>query len=45
MERGIWWAGVSSGLVTDILSVAELVSRIASDTEKIIHERPPGLSR
>ena len=42
---GIWWAGVSTGLVNDIPSVAELVSRIASDAEKIILERLSGLSR
>jgi len=45
MEHGIWWAGVSTGLVNDIPSVAELVSRIASDVEKIILERLSGLSR
>jgi nitronate monooxygenase len=45
MEHGIWWAGVSTGLVNDILSVVELVSRIASDVEKIIHEYLSGLSR
>ena len=38
-------AGVSTGLVNDIPSVAELVSRIASDAEKIIQERISGLSR
>ena len=44
MEHGIWWAGVSTGLVNDIHSVAELVSRIASDAEMIIHECLSGLS-
>jgi len=45
MEHGIWWAGVSSGLIYDIPTVAELVSRIVSDAETIINERLRGLSR
>jgi nitronate monooxygenase len=45
MEHGIWWAGVSTGLIYDIPTVAELVSRIASDAEKIINERLRGLSQ
>jgi nitronate monooxygenase len=45
MEHGIWWAGVSSGLVYDIPTVAELVSRIISDADKIINDRLRGLSR
>jgi NAD(P)H-dependent flavin oxidoreductase YrpB (nitropropane dioxygenase family) len=44
MEHGIWWAGVSSGLVYDIPTVAELVSRIISDAEQIIHDRLTGLA-
>lgn len=43
-EDGIWWVGVFTGLVDDIPSVAELVSRIASEAEKIIHERLSELS-
>ena len=45
MEHGIWWAGVSSGLIYDIPTVAELVSRIVTDAEKIINQRLRGLSR
>ena len=45
MEHGIWWAGVSSGLIYDIPTVAELVSRIVSDAEKIINERLRKLSQ
>jgi len=45
MEHGIWWAGVSSGLVYDIPTVAELVSRIISDADTIINDRLRGLSR
>lgn len=42
LEKGIWWAGLSSGLVYDIPSVAELVSRIAGETEEIITRRLHG---
>jgi len=45
MEHGIWWAGISTGLIHDIPSVAELVSRIVSEAEEIIEQRLPGLSR
>jgi len=45
MEHGIWWAGVSSGLVYDIPTVAELVSRIVSDAERIISDRLRGLTQ
>ena len=45
MEHGIWWAGVSSGLVYDIPTVDELVSRIVLDAEKIINERLRGLAQ
>lgn len=44
MEQGIWSAGVSSGLIYDIPTVAELVSRIVSEAEEIIHQRLPRLS-
>lgn len=39
MEHGIWWAGISSGLIHDIPTVAELVDRIVAEAEQIIHER------
>lgn len=45
MEHGIWWAGISTGLIYDIPTVAELVSRIVSDAEKIINERLRKLSQ
>ena len=45
MEHGIWWAGISTGLIYDIPTVAELVSRIVSDAEKIINERLRRLSQ
>ena len=45
LERGIWWAGVSAGLVYDIPTVAELVSRIVADAEAIINQRLRGISQ
>jgi len=43
MEHGIWSAGVSASLIYDIPTVAELVSRIVAEAEKIISKRLPGL--
>ena len=45
LEHGIWWAGVSAGLVYDIPTVAELVSRIVADAEAIINQRLRGISQ
>ena len=45
LEHGIWWAGASAGLVYDIPTVAELVSRIVSDAETIINEKLRGMSQ
>ena len=45
MEHGIWTAGVSAGLIHDIPTVAELVSRIVGEAEEIINTRLAGLSR
>ncbi len=39
LEHGIWWAGVSAGLVHDIPTVAELIERIVADAERIITTR------
>ena len=44
MEAGIWSAGMSAGLVHDIPTVAELVSRMVSEAEEIINDRLVGLS-
>jgi len=43
MEYGIWWSGISQGLIYDIPTVAELVSRMVSEAETIINERLSGL--
>jgi len=45
MEHGIWSAGVSAGLIHDIPTVAELVSRIVGQAEEIISGRLPSLVR
>ncbi len=43
LELGIFWAGLSSGLVYDVPTVAELVARIAGEAEAIITGRLAGL--
>lgn len=45
MEYGIWWPGISPGLIDDIPTVAELISRMGSEAETIINERLAGLSK
>lgn len=44
MEHGIWSAGMSTGLIHDIPTVAELVTRIVSEAEAIIDQRLAGLT-
>jgi len=44
MEQGIWAAGISTGLIHDIPTVEELVTRIVSEAEELIRRRLPGLS-
>jgi NADH:quinone reductase (non-electrogenic) len=44
MEHGIWWAGVSAGLIYDIPRVADLVARIVGDAEGIIKQRLAALT-
>ncbi|MGH1543516.1 MAG: NAD(P)H-dependent flavin oxidoreductase [Arenicella sp.] len=39
MEHGIWWAGISAGLIYDIPTVEQFVSRTVSDAEDIIKNR------
>ena len=45
MEYGIWWSGMSQGLIYDIPTVEELISRMVAEAESIIHERLVGLSK
>jgi nitronate monooxygenase len=39
LEAGIWSAGMVAGLIHDIPSCEELVRRIVSEAEEIIHKR------
>ncbi|MEH6579374.1 MAG: nitronate monooxygenase family protein [Amphritea sp.] len=39
MEAGIWWAGMSAGLIYEIPTVEQLVTRMVSDAQEIINER------
>jgi nitronate monooxygenase len=39
MEGGIWSAGMVAGLIHDIPTCEELVRRIVSEAEEIIHKR------
>lgn len=45
VEHGIWAAGISAGLVHDIPTVSDLVTRIVADAEAIIRDRLPGMLR
>jgi nitronate monooxygenase len=42
LEHGIWWAGISAGLIYDIPTVEQLISGIMTDAEKIIRQRLTG---
>lgn len=44
LDAGTWLAGVSAGLVHDLPSVDELVSRIVADAEAIIGGRLVGMA-
>ena len=39
LDAGIWYVGTSMGLINDIPTVAELVSRIVDEAEELITER------
>ena len=43
MEYGIWWSGISQGLIYDIPTVDELISRMVAEAESIINKRLGGL--
>lgn len=45
MDYGIWWSGMSQGLIYDIPTVEELISRMVSEAEDIINGRLVGLSK
>jgi nitronate monooxygenase len=44
-DHGIWSAGMIQGLIHDIPSCAELIGRIVSEAEEIIHGRLAGMVR
>jgi len=44
MEQGIWWAGLSQGLIYDIPSVEDLIKRIVHDADAIIRKRLTALT-
>ena len=39
LDKGIWSAGMVVGLIDDIPTVEELITRIVDEAEKIINER------
>ena len=43
MEYGIWWSGISQGLIYDVPTVDELISRMVAEAESIINKRLGGL--
>ena len=43
MEYGIWWSGISQGLIYDVPTVKELISRMVAEAESIINKRLGGL--
>lgn len=43
MEDGLWWAGQSQGLITEVLSCKQVVDGIVAEAEDIIRRRLPAL--
>lgn len=39
VDGGVWWAGQTQGLITDVPGVAELIERMVSEGQDIIAER------
>jgi nitronate monooxygenase len=39
VESGVWSCGMVAGLIHDIPTCAELIDRIMSEADSIIHER------
>lgn len=44
-EAGIWWAGQSQALISDVPTCRELIARVVSEAESIIGQRLPALVR
>jgi nitronate monooxygenase len=45
MEAGVWSCGMVAGLIRDVPSVQELITRIMAEAESIIASRLAGLLR
>jgi nitronate monooxygenase len=45
LDAGIWWVGTAMGLIDDIPTAGDLVSRIVSEAEAIIREKLAGALR
>ena len=45
LEAGVWWIGTAMGLIDDIPTAGEVVTRIVSDAEKLIGDRLAGAVR
>ena len=45
VEGGVWFASMAQGLIHDIPSVADLVSRIVAEAEQLIAGRLDGMLR
>jgi nitronate monooxygenase len=43
-EHGLWWAGQAQGLIDDVPTVADLVTRIVAEAEEIISSRLPKMT-
>jgi len=43
-EHGLWWAGQAHGLIDDVPTVGELVTRIVAEAEEIISSRLPKMT-
>jgi NADH:quinone reductase (non-electrogenic) len=45
VDGGMWWAGQAQGLIDDVPSCAELVSRIVAEASELLSSTLPGLVR
>ena len=43
LSKGVFWAGMVQGLIHDIPTCQELISRILADAESIIRSRLSGM--
>ncbi|MFN3470789.1 MAG: nitronate monooxygenase, partial [Novosphingobium sp.] len=43
LSRGVFWAGMVQGLIHDVPTCAQLVSRIVAEAETIIRQRLTGM--